>query len=364
MPSRGGLRVFPEGDAPYRDAPRSTVDDPMPLWPLTRRESLAPTPREARRIVVLAEGRSPSGDYLLGPWLAARGLPLVHLDSREHPAADALREGDLVVLVRYAPAAWRRALQRRRAALAGLAYFMDDDLLDASAHAGLAPPYARKLGTLAASQRRWLEAHVDAFWVSTPALAAKYASLRPQLIPLAPPPALLAPRAAVRIAYHGTASHGAEIEWLHAVVAGVQARCPHTEFELFGEHPVHRRYRELPRVAVLHPMRWENYLAYTATHPAAIGLAPLLPGPFNAARGAVKFYDYARMGAAGVYTDAEPYRATVRDGVDGVLLPNDPQRWIDTLVALARPDDPTLARLREGVRAHVAALGAQHAAGP
>jgi len=328
------------------------------MWPrLIRRPEPGPATRPApRRCLVLEEGRSPSGDYLLTPWLERLGLPIIRADVRCAPGPDDLREGDLVVLSRYVPPPWRRPLQQRLHELAALAYFMDDDLLDASAHSELSPQYAKKLHQLAGSQRRWLQAHADAFWVSTPALATKYAALSPQLIPLAPPAALVAARPAVRIAYHGTASHAAEIEWLHAVVAGVQARCAHTAFELFGEHPVHRRYRDLPRVAVLHPMRWENYLAYTASRGADIGLAPLLPGPFNAARGAVKFFDYARMGAAGVYTDVEPYRGFVRHDVDGLLLPNDPQCWVDRLVALAQPGDATLERLRQGVRARVGGL--------
>ena len=313
----------------------------------------APRPA-AGRCVVLEEGApSPSGDYLLMPWLAGLGLPVVRPDVRRAPRADDLRRGDLVVLCRYVPPAWRAPLQKRCTELASLVYFMDDDLLDAAAHAPLALPYARKLATLAASQRRWLEATADAFWVSTPALAQKYASLRPTVIPLAPPPALLAPQAAVRIVYHGTASHAAEIAWLHAVVAGVQARCPATHFALFGDHAVNRRWRDLPRVAVLHPMRWESYLAFTAAQPADIGLAPLLPGAFNAARGAVKFYDYARMGAAGIYTDVEPYRGFVRDGVDGLLLPNEPARWIDAIAGLAQPDGAALARLKAGVQARI-----------
>jgi hypothetical protein len=100
-------------------------------------------------------------------------------------------------------------------------------------------------------------------------------------------------------------------------------------------------------------MRWENYLTFTASQPADIGLAPLLPGAFNAARGAVKFYDYARMGAAGIYTDVEPYRGFVRNGVDGLLLPNEPQRWIDAIAALAQDESPLLARLKAGVQQRV-----------
>jgi hypothetical protein len=313
-------------------------------------------PPPAARSVVLEEGGpGPSGDYLLLPWVARLGLPVVRLDMRQAPRDGDLRRGDLVVLCRYVRPTWRSALRKRRAELAGLVYFMDDDVFDPAAHAALAAPYARKLAGLAASQRRWLEATADAFWVSTPALADKYASLRPTIVPLQPPAALLAARAAVRIVYHGTASHAAEIEWLYAVIAGVQIRCPHTHFALFGDHAVNRRWRDLPRVAILHPMRWDSYLAFTASQPADIGLAPLLPGAFNAARGAVKFYDYARMGAAGVYTDAVPYRGFVRHGIDGLLLPNEPERWIAAIAELAAADSPLLARLKQGVGERVAA---------
>ena len=308
----------------------------------------------AERCVILEEGSSsPSGDYLLMPWLARLGLPVVRADVRRAPREGELRRGDLVVLCRYVPPSWRRPLEKRRSQLAGLVYFMDDDLLDATAHTALAAPYAKKLATLAASQRRWLESTADAWWVSTAALAAKYERLQPTVIPLAPPPALLEAWPAVRIVYHGTASHAAEIAWLHGVIAAVQERCPHTHFALFGDHAVNRRWRDLPRVSILHPMRWDSYLAFTASQPADIGLAPLLPGAFNAARGAVKFFDYARMGAAGVYTDSAPYRGFVRDGVDGLLLPNEPARWVDTIAELAASNGALLARLKEGVQARV-----------
>jgi hypothetical protein len=279
--------TVPTDMPPVPSSPRSDT-----LWSrLTGRAGTPAAPTSitsrpaAERCLVLEEGASsPSGDYLLMPWLARLGLPVVRADVHRAPRAGELRRGDLVVLCRYVPPSWRRPLEKRRAELAGLVYFMDDDLLDPAAHAPLADPYAKKLATLAASQRRWLEATTDAWWVSTAALAAKYEHLQPTVIPLAPPAALLATQPAVRIVYHGTASHAAEIAWLHDVIAGVQERCPHTHFALFGDHAVNRRWRDLPRVAILHPMRWENYLAFTASQPADVGLAPLLPGAFNAAR--------------------------------------------------------------------------------
>jgi hypothetical protein len=326
-----------------------------------RAASPAATPKGAAlpaaiRCVVLQEGlASPSTEYLLRPWLERLGLPQVLVDVRQGVVPDMPRHGDLVVVSRYLTPAWRRALVARRASLAGLVYFMDDDLFDPSALRGLGTSYARKLKTLALDQRPWLEANVDAFWVSTPALAAKYAALRPTVLPLLPSETLRRPQPAVRVAYHGTASHRAEIAWLRGVLATVQTRCYHTHMELFGDHAMNRHWRDLPRVAVVHPMRWDAYLAWTASHSVDIGLAPLLPGPFNAARGAVKFFDYARMGAVGLYADTAPYRGFIRDGVDGLLLPPEsPEAWVEAIVALAN-DPERRAAMQAQVRARAEA---------
>lgn len=91
---------------------------------------------------------------------------------------------------------------------------------------------------------------------------------------------------------------------------------------------------ELRRRDMLQALKGPNDLAYTAANRRHIGLSPLLPTPFNATRGPVKFYDFARMGAAGFYSEVVPFAGFVRDGVDGLLLPNEPARWIEALVAL------------------------------
>lgn len=291
--------------------------------------------RSARRLLVLEEGRTPSGDYLLAPWLQSLGPPVTRLDARVAPRTGQIAPGDFIVVQRYLHAPWRHAIERQRPELAGLAWFLDDDLLDLAALAELAAPYARKIQQLALSQRPWFEQMGSQWWVATHALADKYAAARPQVLPFDPPAALARPQPAVRVVYHGTASHQREIDWLHPVLAEVQRRCPQTQVELFGELPVNRAFRDLPRVAVLHPMRWENYLAYTAGRPADIGLAPLLPGVFNAARGPVKFVDYTRQGALGLYSRVAPFEGFVRDGVDGVLLPPQPQAWVEAIVRWA-----------------------------
>lgn len=311
------------------------------IWPRGRTgRGVLPArpPEEAARIVVLEEGRTPSGDYILWPALERLGREVVRMDARLAPTATSLQPQDFVVVLRYLHAPWKAAIERQRATLAGLAWFLDDDLLDRAALAGLAKGYVRKIETLALNHRTWFERMACEWWFSTEALGHKYQELRPRVLALAPPPSLCQPRPAVRVAYHGTASHAAELAWLRTVMAEVLARHPQVHFELFGDLAVNRLYRDLPRVSVLHPMRWESYLAYTATHRADIGLAPLLPQAFNAGRGAVKFFDHTRMGAVGLYARVPPYLGFVRDGVDGVLVGPEPADWVAAVLAWA--DDP------------------------
>lgn len=286
---------------------------------------------------VLSEGPTASSDYYLFPHLASQGYRAVVWDSRCAPGLWLEQAGDcgLLVISRYLPRHCWGAVQQLRRRGVPLVYFMDDDLWDAAAWQGLPWPYRWKIASQAWVFRAWLARCCEAVWVSTEYLAAKYAQCRPLL--LNPQPAAAGGERAkpVSVCYHGSASHAQELAWLAPVVEAVQAQAPQVHFELFGTRAVARRFGRMPRVKLLFPMDWPNYLAFTSTQTRDIALAPLLPGKFNAARGPTKFFDYTRMGAAGIYSDVAPYRGFVRDGVDGVLLGNEPALWVEALLRLA-----------------------------
>ena len=136
--------------------------------------------------------------------------------------------------------------------------------------------------------------------------------------------------------YHGTRAHRREIEWLLPVVREVQAACPEARFEIFGDWRVRRLYRDIPRVSVRAPMTWPEYLAYSSTVRHQLGLAPCLDTPFNRARSHVKLFDITRFGAAGIYSDAEPYARRIRNGETGWLCPNRQQDWVWMIVRALR----------------------------
>jgi len=138
----------------------------------------------------------------------------------------------------------------------------------------------------------------------------------------------------VRICYHGTWSHRDDMKWLVPVIAEVQRRCPSTIFEVIGGARVARIFKGIPRVLVLPTMPWHEYLKHTQTVRQDIGLAPLRDTLFNRGRGPIKFFDYARAGAVGVYSAGLAFSDFVSHGVDGFVLENDPLLWVERIVEL------------------------------
>lgn len=282
---------------------------------------------------------SPSINYLLLPKLAELGLN-AHTDQ-----ATGLLQGlnpstnqpELCVVCRYVNGKQLKQLHTQKRQGVKTIYFMDDDLLDPLAWGGLPWRYRFKLFSQAFVYKRRILDLVDEVWVSTPYLQNKYAHLNPVLVTAKPTTATVQTHhdTKVLVCYHATASHSAEFKWLLPIMQEVLERNPRVHFELFADSHTAKLFLPLPRTAVLHPMSWPQYLAYTQSRQADIGLAPLLPSRFNAARGATKCMDYARMGAVGIYTDVPPYSEHVRHGVNGLLLPNVPAAWVQNILVLA-----------------------------
>ncbi|MDH6299945.1 glycosyltransferase [Polynucleobacter sphagniphilus] len=227
---------------------------------------------------------------------------------------------------------------------------MDDDILDWRPLFDIPLPYAFRLWRKATSKRKLILASCAQLWVSTPYLAHKYAASNPRLIrPIASGPLLdrlwLNPSNSfstlpspssdvVRLCYHGTWSHRDDMKWLAPVIAEVQRQCPNTIFEVIGGNRVSRIFKEIPRVSVLPTMSWPNYLKHTQTVHQDIGLAPLRDTLFNRGRGPIKFFDYARAGAVGIYSAGPAFSEFVSHEVDGYVLDNDPGLWVKTIVNL------------------------------
>lgn len=292
-------------------------------------------------VYLIEEQSNPSTDYFVLPALSTLGAHVVRCGFAELPAPEEL-DGATVVLVRYVPAAWVKYIEVVRVRLRHLVFFMDDDVLDVTASAGMPLRYRYKLARLAAWRQGWLRRQQAALWVSTPYLQQKYAAWGAKLVLPVPIAETTEFR---RVFYHGSASHAAELHWLRPVVEEALRRDERLCFELAGGQEVYRLYRGLPRVAVVHPMKWPAYQAFLAMPGRDIGLAPLLDLPFNRARSYTKFFDITRCGAVGIYAAGTACAEVVEHGVDGWVCPMEQAAWVEAVLHLAA-DDAARARLQ------------------
>lgn len=317
-----------------------------------------PSLLQGQSVLLLHQGGGSTIDHFLRGPLEALGVLLSEIDSAEHPGdlhLSSLLGADLIVVVRYLPRPWLRALRRVRRAGIRLVYLMDDDLLDPELLRELPEAYRRRLWQRITRQRACVPELCDQLWVTSEPLARKYAHLGAILLPLCPHPSLLAQPPRLQLAYLGSAVHQLEFAWLRELLMELQWRQPHTHVDVFGDISINRHFRYIPRLRILHPMRWDSYLAETGPGRCDLLLTPLLDSSVNAARAPVKFIDAARCGAAGLYSNRPPYSGFIRDGIDGLLLDDQHQLWIEAIEGLIR-DPHSRYRLAEAGRCRALAL--------
>ena len=290
------------------------------------------TQPEKTQVWIVHERENPSTDYYILPRFDLKYYEVNTCLFDQVPLVEQL-EGAIVVLVRYLPKAWRNVLSRHRLKLKQLIYFMDDDLFDWRATQSMPLRYRAKLFKQVTAYQKWLFQQKPVFWFSTPYLKDKYHRFDPVLIEPVPISTL---EAGIKVFYHGSNSHRAEIDWLYQVIRLVLERDPSISFELMGGEHVNRLFRSLGQVQVMNYLSWPAYQRWLVQCRHDIGLVPLMDHPFNRARACVKFYDIVRAGAVGIYAQNSECGRWVEDQKEGVVLPMKPERWAEAILNLAK----------------------------
>ena len=286
---------------------------------------------------LLRQGGAPTVAHWLEGALEQAGATMLQLDPERPLKGDDLDHLGAVVVVRTLPRRWLTPLRRLRARGCPVLLLLDDDLLTPASLRGLPWRYRWRLWWGLTRHRRQLGRWLSGLWVSTDALRRQCAAvtdLPVQVLPLQPGAAVLDPPRLFRIAYLGTAAHQQELAWLLVLFRQLQQRRADCLLELVVDGHWRARFRGLPRVRLLYPMDWETFCLDTGNRGVDLMLVPLLEAPFNAGRAPVKVFDARRLGAVGLYSNRAPYRGCVRDGVDGLLLPDDSTSWLEMIDAL------------------------------
>jgi len=290
-------------------------------------------------VVVLSKKQSPTRDLYLNERLKAARVPVYYWSLGEPLQFDL--DGAYVIVVRYIDGPAMSALTQARKALAGVAYLLDDDIQGAWRDQSL-PKHYRFL--MAHFWWRWhglLEELSSELWLSSDMLARQY-NAGERIDPIVTPFPLPRDRQAnktdtiVKIAYHGSKTHRADLLWLRDIIAEVQTKCSHTEVEIVGDRKAKKWFRGIPRTKTLGVLPWQVYCNHVSNKRVDIGLVALLDTPFNRCRSWNKYLDVAKWGAVGVFSKFSNYAAVVEHEINGLLISNnDPQAWVDAIVRLS-----------------------------
>jgi hypothetical protein len=159
-----------------------------------------------------------------------------------------------------------------------------------------------------------------------------------------------------RIAFLGTRSHAEGLAFLVPVLDAVATARRDIRVVLFFGRHLPKPLKGRPRIESRRPLPWSGYKAVLERERFHVVLAPLPDTLFNRGRSITKFLDVAAVGAAGLFSARPPFTDVVSDGVHGLLLPDDPAEWRDSVLRLAA-DLSAARRLSEAARAHARQLG-------
>ena len=88
----------------------------------------------------MEERANPSCDFFVIPALTAQRLSYTRCLFHELVQAHALRNA-IVIFIRYVPSPWQKLISAQRATIRHVIFFMDDDVLDVAAFAGISRAY-------------------------------------------------------------------------------------------------------------------------------------------------------------------------------------------------------------------------------
>ncbi|SCB06966.1 hypothetical protein [Rhizobium lusitanum] len=278
------------------------------------------TYRTAKRLLILSRYPNPSVSYYLDERAKTLDEIPVIMKGLDDPLDTVDSEGLFVIICRYIKQPQLRWLEKRRDSLAGVAYFVDDDIRAVVTGKEASWPYKLRLIKLAVRPLPRVNRLLTHIWTSTEALAGTLATAGHQIDILAPMPANPADAALdigdetiapLKMVYHATGIHRREHEFLMPIVKAAMEKHGNLHFEVFANGNLARRWSrqgiDPSRITIIPPLPWSAYLARTERHSADIALAPLLSGKTNASRADTKRIDISRLQAAAIFSNCPTF---------------------------------------------------------
>lgn len=198
-----------------------------------------------------------------------------------------------------------------------------------------------------------LIAEADEMWVSTAALAARYAAVasRIHIVPNQlddrlwniPSPSVLVSNGPIRFLYMGTSSHRPDFEQLvHPAFTQLRSEFGNkVELDLIGIFDEPERSDEW-RILRRPPHTGKSYPSFAtwlqSLPPYHIGLAPLLDCTFNNCKSDVKWLEYSALGLATIAVNLPAYNLSIEHRRTGWLAEPETSSFLAAMRHLANDD--------------------------
>ncbi len=251
---------------------------------------------------------------------------------------------DIIVTVRGCEPQTVRIVEEAKKAGRFILYYLDDDLLHIPEES-LARAYYEDPKLVEGMKH--LLSQTDVLWGVNPNIQKKYLSMTSgrwiqNRVPKEPtaPITNISEENPIKILYAGSSDHEVIVREILSPV--IRRLCNEYEEKIdvtfIGVDP---HLQGIPNVHYFPFIKpYESYQAYVSSGNFSIGLAPGRMTPFFACKYYNKFLEYTAIGAAGVYTDYEPFTQIVINQENGILCDNTEEAWYQAIKTLL--DNPAL----------------------
>jgi len=318
------------------------------------------------RWVVLSDGCCPTEDiYFLSsvaPWLQSRGIEVKRIDTsywRLPIMCMPWLVGELrnahILICRSLNGYWLSWLESNRRQMASIRYLIDDDIPAAALDPRLPESYRRRMRHIAVNLQPRLLSLADEVIACSDGLAKQYSRLHESVSVLTPslivtPTAPRLNACPSKIGFYGSRAHLADLEVITPALVDLHGSHDTLTFEIMLGDYSPRQLQSLNRVNTPKPLSWRAFQRYRSRQSVHIGLTPMIDTPFNAGKSHIKFLDNAIMGSVGIYSLCSPYRHIIEDGVDGLLVDNQPGAWKTAIQRLLEQPEEARMMARNAAR--------------
>lgn len=259
---------------------------------------------------------------------------------------EVLAEADVIISIRSVDAYELDIVKECKRKGKMIVYYLDDDLLNIPKHVSGSEYFNSQ--TVKDNMISIMN-HSDYLLTNNPRIRDKYAKYVLENSKVVNAPALLLDAVELELSIKQATDDSAR-----PIIIGFSGGIDHkTNLETILEEPLDylkNRYGEkisfefmgakpdfikgIPYKYIPYQSDYKDYMKQMKQINWDIAVAPLPRSDFHASKYFNKFLEYGSIGAAGVYSDVDPYRYVVKNNINGLLVENTKDAWIDAISRL------------------------------